>query len=191
MSATTEEQDTSTSSRCAGRHVFLTGVAVSSFLCIAGVSLSAVLVTFVVLYKECPVCPSFIADDSESVWIITSVAAILLISGGCIIVALVFRERRQYSQNSSFSGAVVISMIPVEDLEKSPAPVLPYNHIPHRQMAIDLPDYFTAVRDIAEAEYSSVDATIWTEGFPETPPPSYEQALEMVAIQEQNDVFVF
>ena len=80
---------------------------------------------------------------------------------------------------------VVVSSIPAGDLEKSPAPILPYNHVLHREpfaesSSIDLPDYFTAVRNIGEVNLS-MDAEVWTEGSPEIPPPCYEQALEMAA----------
>ena len=44
----------------------------------------------------------------------------------------------------------------------------------------ELPYYLTVVQNIEEV-YFSVDAEIWTEHFPETPPPCYEQALEMTA----------
>ena len=191
MRTNSEEQDASSSSKCAGRLACLSGVAVSSFLCIAGIALSTILVTFVVLHEECPRCPSFIADDSESVWIFTAVSTILLIFGGCIIVALVLRDHRLNSLNSSFSGEVVISVIPAEDLEKSPAPVLPYNHVPHRQMSTDLPDYFTAVQNIVGACSSVNVAANWTGSFPETPPPCYEQALEMIDIHKVDKVFVY
>lgn len=80
---------------------------------------------------------------------------------------------------------VVVSSIPAGDLEKSPAPTLPYNHVPHREpfvksSSIDLPDYFAAVRNIGEVNLS-VEAEVWTEGAPEIRPPCSEQALEMAA----------
>ena len=79
---------------------------------------------------------------------------------------------------------VVVSLIPAENLEKSAAPILPFVHVPHRlpfikTSSIDsLPDYFTVVQN-ANGVYSSVGMDIWTETVPETPPPSYEEALEM------------
>ena len=55
-------------------------------------------------------------------------------------------------------------------------------HVPrHKPSAssTDLPDYFTVVQNIDELFISSVEEEIWTEDFPETPLPCYEQALEM------------
>ena len=84
------------------------------------------------------------------------------------------------------SGAqVVISEIPAADLEKSPAPILPYNHIPHHEpfagvsisSSIDLPDYFSTVQNTYK-DHQSVAVEIWSEDVDnESPPPSYEQAL--------------
>lgn len=81
---------------------------------------------------------------------------------------------------------VVISSIPDEDLEKSPAPILPYSHVPHRlpfdvkAFSTGLPDYFTAIQKFDEATFdSTLNADVWREGVPETPPPCYEKALEM------------
>ena len=79
---------------------------------------------------------------------------------------------------------VVVSLIPAEDLEKSAAPILPFVHLPHRLPFVEtssidsLPDYFTVVQNAGEG-FTSVDADVWTENVPETPPPSYEEALEM------------
>ena len=183
MRTNTEEQDTSTSSKCTGCCVCL-----SAFLCIAGIALVAVLATFVVLYKECPDCPSFITDDSKSIWIFSSVATVLLISGGCIIVALVLRGRRLNSLNNSFRREA-ISAIPAEDLEKSAAPVLSCNRVAHCPMSIDLPDYFTAVQNIHQV-CSSVDAEVSSENCPETPPPTYEEALEMADFHKLDNLFM-
>ena len=186
MRPNTEGQDTSTSSKCAGRRVGF--VCLSAFLCIAGITLIPVLVTFVVLYKECPDCPSFITDDSNSIWIFTSVATVLLISGGCIIVTLVLRDRRLNSLNNSPFRGEVISTIPAENLEKSAAPVLSCNRVPHRPMSIDLPDYFTAVQNIDQV-CSSVDAEVSSQNCPMTP-PNYEEALEMTDFHELDDLSV-
>ena len=81
---------------------------------------------------------------------------------------------------------VVISWIPDGDLEKSPAPILPYSHVPHRlpfdakACSTGLPDYFTAIQKFDEATFdSTLNADVWREDVPETPPPCYEKALEM------------
>ena len=86
----------------------------------------------------------------------------------------------QRGQNSTAVPQVAISLIPDEDLEKSPAPILPYNHIPRHEpivMKASTQDV-TVVKNIDEV-YSSVDAKIWAEDVAETPPPCYEEALKM------------
>ena len=103
----------------------------------------------------------------------------LLIVGGCIIVALVFRGRRLKTRHIPFSREAVISENLADDLENSSIPILAYNHVPH-QIWSGLPDYFTAVQNITAVCSSSDTAAIQTDSFPETPPPSYEQALEMM-----------
>ena len=78
---------------------------------------------------------------------------------------------------------VVISSIPAGD--KSPTPILPFNHgEPFVEgSSIDLPDYFTAVRNIGEVDLSVI-AAVWTESIPEIGPPCYEQAFEMAATSD-------
>lgn len=119
---------------------------------------------------------------------------LLFFLGGSILTAC-WRK----GQNSTAGvPQVVISLIPAEDLEKSPAPILPYNHIPRhhpivmKASSLDLPDYFTVAQNIDEV-YPSVDAEVWTEDVPETPPPCYEQALEMtLAFAEiEENVFAY
>lgn len=107
-------------------------------------------------------------------------------------------------QNNAYDDTpeAVISFIPAEDLEKSPAPVLPYNYIPRvaafekKVPSLDLPDYYTVVQNFDQL-YSVVDADedIWTVDvpeIPETPPPCYAKALEMtltaVAVKVEEEV---
>ena len=93
---------------------------------------------------------------------------------------------RNYSSTQT-TDDVVVSSIPAEDLEKSPAPTLLYNHVPFvESSSIDLPDYFTAVQNTGDV-YSSVDADVCTEGVPEIRPPCYEQALEMAAMSATSE----
>ncbi|CAH3159619.1 unnamed protein product, partial [Porites lobata] len=83
---------------------------------------------------------------------------------------------------------VVVSEVPIEDLEKSPAPILPYNHIPHRSAicqacSTDLPDYFIAISNVSEVS-PQLSEGFWTEDIDTSddengPPPCYEQALRM------------
>ena len=117
-------------------------------------------------------------NESYLVATFATIATLLFFVGGILLTACWKKE-----QHSS-TPQVVISLIPVEDLEKSPAHILPHSHIPRRQpfflkaSPLDLPDYFTVALHIDEL-YPSVDVEDWTENVPETPPPSYEQALEM------------
>ena len=99
-----------------------------------------------------------------------------------ILLTIVLCKRRFRGRNSP-TPQVVISLIPAEDLEKTPAPVLPFNHVPRHHpfmetsLAADLPNYFTEIYKV----YSSGDTEVCTEcpESPRTPPPTYEQALEM------------
>lgn len=174
-----EEENSTISSKCTGRLVSVFGIGVSSLFCLSGISLSAVLVTFVILTEACSSCRSFLTDGPDSVWIFAITATALLIVGGCIIVALVFRGRRLKTRHIPFSREAVISENLADDLENSSIPILAYNHVPH-QIWSGLPDYFTAVQNITAVCSSSDTAEIQTDSFPETPPPSYEQALEMM-----------
>ena len=166
----TEEQKGSQATRRIGRRTCLAGVTISAFLCIGGIALCAVLITFVVLHKECPSFPSFVSEDPKLVWIFTGIAASLITSGGCIIVVLTFRDRRINSADGSFLEEVEIpSTILAQDLENASAFVLP-----DRPMWIDLPDYFTTIQNNSEA-FSSANR----ENFPESRPPSYEEAIAL------------
>lgn len=110
-----------------------------------------------------------------------AVSILLVLVGGSVIIACHKRLRKQSSTR------VVVSVIPVEDLQKSPAPILPFNHIPDHPpfvgaSSMDLPDYFTAVHNTREVS-PYLNAKFWTENIDESelenPPPCYEQALKM------------
>ena len=124
-----------------------------------------------------------------------SVTALLFLLGCIPFILLACHKRRRHSSVPD----VVISEIPAEDLEKSPSPVLSYNHIPRRSLFVealvsnidevetrsvdfDLPDYFTAVQNTYELS-SSLNTKFWTEDFPDSDslPPSYEQAMKLMA----------
>ena len=114
-----------------------------------------------------------------AVVILGIVATALFLFGVCLII--IFWKRRLHSTTQ-----VVISSIPDGDLEKSPAPILPLNHVPHRlpfvvkARSTGLPNYFTAIQKFDKATFdSSLNTDFWTEDVPETPPPRYEEALEM------------
>ena len=109
-----------------------------------------------------------------------------------------FSWKRGQNNTTDDTLQAVISLIPPEDLEKSPAPILPYNHIPRAPMfekkvpaVLDSPDYYTVPN--FDEFYSAMDEYIWSADVPETPPPCYAQALEMtlltaVAVELEKEV---
>lgn len=167
-----------------------------AFLCLV-VSVAFLTVSFVLF---CPDCPR---ASSISMWV-TGVGSFLLLTTGLTVmgIVMIFREVRQ--QNiSTDQDTVIRSEIPPEDLDKSPAPVLPYGHAPNHQPFIetssmelpdyrtavqysdgdeasstDLPDYFSTIQNLGEG-YSSLDVGVWIRETPTTPPPCYQQAIEM------------
>ena len=106
---------------------------------------------------------------------------------GAAIIACNKRHRPE-----SNSVDVVVSEIPMEDLEKSPAPILPYNHIPHRTVcaeacSTDLPDYFSAISNVPKVSPHLGQRGFWTEDIDNSDnekdlPPCYEQALRMYGL---------
>ena len=204
------------SSKCKGKLLYIFASTVA-FLCFAA---SAACLT-IVLILFCPECAW---PNSLLVWVNGAGSVALFTIGIMTLWMLIFRPK---TQNTS-TAQVVVSEIPAEDVEKSPAPVLPYHHIPHRQSplhetssmdlpdyfisvqnsnavgasSIDLPDYFSSVQNSNEIQASlidlpdycsivqandevslpSVDVDLWTNDAPKTPPPCYEQALEMGAM---------
>ena len=109
-----------------------------------------------------------------------------VVSGAAVIAC---NKRRRPESNSV---DVVVSEIPMEDLEKSPAPILPYNHIPHRPVcaegcSTDLPDYFIAISNVPKVSPHLGQRGFWTESIDNSddekdPPPCYEQALRMYGL---------
>ena len=126
---------------------------VLGFLCI-GVGLVFLFVLFVV-FKPCDQCDSSIKQRGGGV------AIIMVLVGG--LTLLVRLKRRQASRPPD----VIISEIPEEDVEKSPAALISLDHIPHHlpdlcemdneiwsadlNSTADLPDYYTAVRELQNA----------------------------------------
>ena len=162
-------------SKCS-RRIYLAAIVFGS-LCLTSAVLLSLLVIF--RFRSC-------TDQTSCRWSTVSRkrcgvgAVVLLVLGGSIL--LVFHQRRQRQS----APQVVVSDIPAGDLEKSPAPILPYNHIPHYPPFVedafsDLPDYFSVVQNIGNF-YPAI-AGSWTEDLDvsdhENLPPSYEQALKM------------
>ena len=174
----TEQEASRLPAKCGVRRLYLS----LAFLCITA---SAVIFLLVIFCSACKQNSS--ADTNGSYFVITfgGFAISLLIFGGCILFACCTTKRPENSSQSVITPQVVVSLVPSEDLEKSPAYVLPCNHIldrqPFVQASIDLPNYFTVVQTIDEIDLS-VEAGFWTEDIPGTPPPCYEQALKMATL---------
>ena len=115
----------------------------------------------------------------------------LFFLGGVCTIIFLHKRRRKRS-----SSEVAVSRIPAEDLEKSPSPLSPYNHSPHRSpfgeaSSLVLPDYFTVVQNAQEVS-SQFNAGFWTEDIDgsddENPPPCYEEALKMTKLSGTSTV---
>ena len=94
-------------------------------------------------FNSCTNCDSAKTDQRYAEQPYGPVAIVLILIG--LIVTL---HQSAVCKSSSSPPEVVVSEIPAGDLEKTPAPLLPYNHIPHYQpyveaSSIELPDYFT------------------------------------------------
>ena len=160
-----DEQESSSSSTKYTRRICLT---------LAFSSLTASLLIFLVVvcvFEYCPDCKERFRDRNESylVTILGTIATLLFFLGGSILTAC---WRRGQHSTSEAVPQVIISLIPDEDMEKSPAPILPYNHIPRHQPAVMKASSqgVTVVKNIDE---------VCSEDVPETPPPCYEEAIKM------------
>ncbi|KAM7438934.1 hypothetical protein ABFA07_011635 [Porites harrisoni] len=192
-------------SKC--RTIILPAVLVFGYFCLLGA-----IVLLILTFCFSTPCPSN-DDDPKSAQckrslkpntglggIFGGVAVILIIIGGIIIIVGHKNMKRVKSVE------VVVSEIPAQDLEKTPA-VFSLNYgqarIPRHEPAsfvadshsIDLPDYFTVVQQNSEDVYPSVDVAFWTEdrdvSDDENPPPCYEQALKISGLlTTTNDVEV-
>ena len=189
-------------SKC--RTIILPAVLVFGFFCLVGA-----IVLLVLMFSFFMPCPSNEDDPKSSQCkhslkpnkqggIFGGVAVILIIIGVIIIIVGHKNMKRVKSVQ------VVVSEIPAQDLEKTPA-ASSFNygqdHIPRHEPAsfvadshsIDLPDYFTIVQQNSEDVYPSVDVAFWTEdrdvSDDENPPPCYEQALKISGLlTTSNDV---
>lgn len=155
-------------------------------LCLAFICLNisvALFVAIAILRKEaCLDCKQF---SPILLPMLIILATLLLFLGVSILMSLCLRRTRSLTRTPQ----VVISSIPAGDLEKSPTANLPYNHgEPFVECSsIDLPDYFTVVRNLGEVGLSVI-AAVCTEDAPEIePPPCYEQAVDMAATSDSPD----
>ena len=185
MTENTEVQAIWRSSKC--KKLLCLSVFVFGLICLL-TSAALVLLVFAFMFRSCSE-----QNECHRSWgkICGGIAALLFVVGASTL--LFCHKRRKHSP----AFQVVISEIPSRDLVKSPAPILPYNHIPHRQPFVeasskDLPDYFTAVLNIDEVGLS-VHEGFWTKDKEnESPPPSYEQALKMLELTDTaSDVETF
>jgi len=124
---------------------------------------AVILVLVVVLFiEDCVGCSLYTK-------LLGIIAAALFAAGLLILSAILCYKRRHINTTPQ----VVVSLIPAEDLEKSAAPILPFVYFPPRLPFIEtssidsLPEYFSVVQNPVEVRSS------------ETPPPTYEEALEM------------
>ena len=189
-------------SKC--RTIILPAVLVFGFFCLVGAIV--LLVLMLSFFMPCPSneddpkssqCKHSLKPNKEG-GIFGGVAVILIIIGVIIIIVGHKNMKRVKSVE------VVVSEIPAQDLEKTPAASsLNYGQarIPRHEPAsfvadshsIDLPDYFTIVQQNSEDVYPSVDVAFWTEdrdvSDDENPPPCYEQALKISGLlTTSNDV---
>ena len=189
-------------SKC--RTIILPAVLVFGFFCLLGA-----IVLLVLMFSSFMPSPSN-EDDPKSAQYKRSLkpkkeggifggVAVILIIIGVIIIIVGHKNMKRVK-----SVQVVVSEIPAQDLEKTPAASsLNYgqDHIPRHEPAsfvadshsIDLPDYFTIVQQNSEDVYPSVDVAFWTEdrdvSDDENPPPCYEQALKISGLlTTTNDV---
>ena len=83
------------------------------------------------------------------------IAMMLFLIGSFTLILYSYKKKTTADTISHLIPQVVVSEIPLEDLEKSPAPLLSYRYKPFSQhsdadqdqYANDLPDYLTAVQD--------------------------------------------
>ena len=159
------------------RRRFLFSVIAFAFICIAiSAAILGVVFRLFTSSADCVSCRSYF----HLLGIVTAV----LFAAGLLILLLRSLMLCYNRRHINTTPQVVVSLIPAEDLDKSAAPILPFVHVPHRLPYIEtssidsLPDYFTVVQN-ADEVYLSMDVDVWTENVTETPPPSYEEALEM------------
>ena len=139
-----------------------------------------------ILFGDCDGC-EMESDDKAMVKVLRILATASFLLG---ILSIALSLCCKGTSGNSLTPQVVVSQIPEADLEKSPAPVLAYNHIPHRQafdaedsaMSYNLTEFVANADNIDEqGAYNSANAGFWTEEIdgPVTPPPTYDEALVM------------
>ena len=171
--AETVTQDASRSLKCTEKLLLL-----QALFCIAA-SAVGLLIIFAFL---CPGCSS--ETSSSVVYAFWAATVFLFLLGVMTVALLVYNKRRQHST----TFRVAISPSPAEDLEETPAPTVHFNRVCQRQQlaqvsstrptSLGLPYYFAVVQNVDEVNAAEVSP----ENVPETPPPSYEEAIGMTTL---------
>ena len=152
-------------------------------------------------------CPDCASPNTLLLWVHLVGAFLLFAIGMKTLVTIIFSRGRQNTP----PARVLISDARTGDLEDSPA-ILSTHRIPRRLLFVvnplhnlvprqnqatedlswrDLPDYFTALQNSNDARVGEThfNEAFCTEYVPTTPPPCYEEALEMtlIAISASNE----
>ena len=171
----------------------LRGKTCVTFFVVAWICIVVLSILLALMKVSAKSCNSEEKDDCSQ----STIALVGKICGGVFILffvvsgaAVIACNKRHRPESNSVD--VVVSEIPMEDLEKSPAPILPYNHIPHRPVcaeacSTDLPDYFIAISNVPNVSPHLRLRGFWTEDIDNSddendPPPCYEQALIMYGL---------
>ena len=183
--------NTNEESRVSNWSTRLRGKACVAVFVIAWTCIVVLSVLLALMKVSAKLCNSKEKDDCSQ-------STIELVGGGGAFIlifvvigaAVIACNKRHRPESNSID--VVVSEIPMEDLEKSPAPILPYNHIPHRPVCAeacctDLPDYFIAISNVPKVSPHLGQRGFWTEDIDNSddekdPPPCYEQALRMYGL---------
>ena len=180
--AETITQEASRYLKCTG-DVFVSVLLGLAFSCIAASAVGLV----VILTFRCPGCSS--VTSSSLLYAYWTATVLLLLLGVMTLALLVYYKIRQH--RTTFS--VAISSIPAEDLEKTPAPTLHFHHRASQPQqldqassthptSLDLPSYYSVVQNIDKDYSSENSAEVSSENVPETPPPRYEEAIEITTL---------
>ena len=185
--------DTTEGPRVPNWSTLLRGKACVAAFVVASMCIVVLSVLLALMKLSAKPCNSKETDDCSQ----STISLVGKICGGVFILffvvigaAAIACNKRHRPESNSVD--VVVSEIPMEDLEKSPAPVLPYNHIPHRPVcaeacSTDLPDYFIAISNVPNVSPHLRLRGFWTEDIDNSddendPPPCYEQALIMYGL---------
>ena len=114
------------------------------------------------------------------------VFSMIYLVSACVIIVSCLKKTRVRNPRE-----MAVSNIPDENLDNSPAPILPYFPPFGDASSSQLPDYFTAVQNILEVS-SQPNEESWKENTDGSDdenekPPSYEQALNMSGLSAGED----